>query len=67
MEPNPLFPRVKIGKNRAYDVYLHLERHLIQCFMNKIKHYRRLFSRFDKLARRFLGFLEFAAALIWLR
>jgi transposase len=35
--------------------------------MNKIKHYRHLFSRFDKLASRFLGFLHFAGALIWLR
>lgn len=52
---------------REYDVYLYRERHLIECFMNKIKHYRRLFSRFDKLAHRFLGFLQFAAALIWLR
>jgi transposase len=35
--------------------------------MNKIKHYRHLFSRFDKLASRFLGFLQLAGALIWLR
>jgi transposase len=35
--------------------------------MNKIKQYRRIFSRFEKLAKRYLGFLSFAAALIWLR
>lgn len=28
---------------------------------------RRIFSRFDKLASRYLGFLQFAAVLIWLR
>ena len=26
---------------------------------NKIKHYRRLFSRFEKLDKRYLGFLSF--------
>jgi transposase len=35
--------------------------------MNKIKHFRRVFSRFDKLAKRYLGFLAFVSALIWLR
>jgi hypothetical protein len=40
---------------------------LIECFINKIKHYRRIFSRFDKLDARYLGLLSFAAALIWLR
>ena len=36
-------------------------------FIGKIKHYRRIFSRFDKLANRYLGFLHFVGALIWLR
>jgi hypothetical protein len=28
-------------------------------FINRIKHYRRIFSQFDKLTRRYLGFLSF--------
>lgn len=52
---------------RPYDAHLYKERHLVECFINKIKWYRRIFSRFDKLASRFLGFLSFVAALIWLR
>ena len=52
---------------RAYDVHLYKERHLVECFINKIKYYRRIFSRFDKLASRFLGFISLAASLIWLR
>ena len=52
---------------REYDQHLYKERHLVECFFNKIKHYRRIFSRFDKLGKRFLGFLSFAGALIWLR
>jgi transposase len=51
----------------AHDEWLYRERHLVECFFNKIKHYRRLFSRFDKLDQRFLGFLSLVGALIWLR
>ena len=39
----------------------------VECFIGKMKHYRRIFSRFDKLDSRYLGFLQFAAVLIWLR
>jgi transposase len=52
---------------RDYDHHLYKERHLVECFINKIKQYRRIFSRFDKLAQRYLGFLGLAGALIWLR
>jgi transposase len=44
-----------------------IERHLVESFINKIKHFRRVFSRFDKLARRYLGFVQLANVLIWLR
>lgn len=59
-------PRKKRTAMRDYDAHLYRERHLVECFIGKIKHYRRVFSRFDKLARRFLGFLNFVGALIWL-
>ncbi len=52
---------------RDYDWYLYKERHLVECFINKIKHYRRVFARFDKTARNFMSFIRFAATLIWLR
>jgi transposase len=60
-------PRKNRTEPRDYDHHLYKERHLIECFFNKIKHYRRLFSRFEKLDQRLLGFLSFAGALIWLR
>jgi transposase len=60
-------PRKNRKEPREYDLHLYKERHLIECFFNKIKHYRRLFSRFEKLDQRHLGFLCFASALIWLR
>lgn len=70
-EMEPVIPphqRAKGDKaHRLYDRWLYRERHLIECFINKIKHFRRVFSRFDKLASRYIGFLFFASSLIWLR
>ena len=60
-------PRANRTQLRDYDRHRYKERHLVECFFNKIKHYRRIFSRFDKLAKRYLGFLSFVGALIWLR
>ena len=50
-----------------YDAHLYRERRLVECFINKMKHYRRVFSRFEKLDAGYLAFLSFASALIWLR
>ena len=75
-------PRSNRKAPADYDRHLYRERHLVECFINKIKHYRRIFSRFVeaghqipvhlqkfrmKLDTRYLGFLHFTAALIWLR
>jgi transposase len=64
----PVIPPKKNRRNpRAYDEHLYKERHLIECFFGKIKHYRRIFSRFDKTGGVYLAFLHFAAVFIWLR
>jgi len=64
----PVIPPHQSTKHpRDYDTWLYRERHLVECFINKIKHFRRVFSRFDKLARRYLGFVQLASTLIWLR
>ena len=64
----PPHPRAKGNlAQRPYDKWWYRERHLVECFINKIKHFRRVFSRFDKLAERYLGFLQFVSTLIWLR
>jgi len=52
---------------RDYDQHVYKERHLVECFINKIKHYRRVFSRFDKTTRNFMSFIRFASTLIWMR
>ncbi|MCY9564490.1 IS5/IS1182 family transposase, partial [Paenibacillus larvae] len=41
------------------------ERHLVECLFNKLKHNRRLATRYDKLSCTFVAFLKLASA-IWL-
>ena len=60
-------PKANRTVQREYDRHVYKERHLVECFINKLKHYRHVFSRFDKTARNFMSFIRFAAALIWLR
>ena len=60
-------PRANRTVQRPCDWYLYKERHLIECFFGKIKHYRRIFSRYEKLAVNYLSFLSFVGTLIWLR
>lgn len=60
-------PKSNRKEPREYDEELYKERHLVECFIGKLKQYRRCFSRFDKLARNYLSFLHFASTLIWLR
>lgn len=43
------------------DFYLYKERHLVECFFNRIKHFRRVATRYDKLATSFLAFIYIAS------
>ena len=61
----PPHPRAKA--QREYDKRWYRERNLVERFINKIKHFRRVFSRFEKLDTSHLGFLHFVGTLIWLR
>jgi transposase len=64
----PVIPPRKSWRTlRYYDPHLYRERHIAECCVNKLKHFRHIFSRFDKLASRYLSFLQFVATLIWLR
>ena len=49
-----------------YDRLRYRKRNIVERFINRIKRYRRIFTRYEKLARRFIAFLHFAATLIWL-
>jgi putative transposase len=52
---------------RPYDVQLYKERNLIERFFNKLKQFRRVATRYDKLLANFMGFVKLAAIAIWLR
>jgi len=43
------------------DFWLYKERHLVECFFNKIKAFRRVATRYDKLASSFLAFVYVAS------
>ncbi|MNW57617.1 Transposase DDE domain protein [compost metagenome] len=53
-------------EQREWDNEIYKERHLIECFFNKVKNYRRLATRYDKLACTFKSFLALAAIMVWL-
>ncbi|ORX29344.1 IS5 family transposase, partial [Francisella tularensis subsp. holarctica] len=40
--------------------------HLIENFFSKIKHFRRVFSRFDKTISEYIGMIKLACTFIWL-
>lgn len=52
---------------RPYDAELYKERNLIERFFNKLKQFRRVATRYDKLLANFMGFVKIAAIAIWLR
>ncbi|PWJ87674.1 DDE family transposase [Mesorhizobium loti] len=52
---------------RHYDAHLYKERNLIERFFNKLKQFRRVATRYDKLLANFMGFVKLAAIAIWLR
>ncbi|MBQ6975604.1 MAG: hypothetical protein IJQ16_03520, partial [Selenomonadaceae bacterium] len=39
-----------------FDKEQYKERHLVECFFQKLKRYRRIATRFDKLSCRYLAF-----------
>ena len=46
---------------------LYRQRNLVERYFNKIKHFRRIATRFDKLARNFLAAVALASIRLWLR
>lgn len=51
---------------RSYDTERYKERHLIETFFLKLKHFRAIATRYDKTARNFLAAVHLAAVTIWL-
>jgi len=51
----------------GYDKQVYKERHLIECFLAKLKLFRRVATRHEKLAANFLQVVLTAACLVWLQ
>lgn len=58
-------------KNRLvqipHDKHLYKERNFVERFFNRIKQFRRIATRYDKLAATFMGAISMASILIWLK
>jgi len=52
---------------RSVSRRIYRERNLVERFFNKLKHFRRVATRFDKLARNFLAAVALASARLWMR
>src|SRR3954462_4884525 len=51
----------------CFSPYLYRARNLVERFFNKIKHCRRVATRYDKLAANYLAFIQLASIRLWLR
>jgi transposase len=51
----------------CFSPFLYKARNLIERFFNKAKQFRRIATRFDKLAENYLAALKLVAIRIWLR
>jgi transposase len=51
----------------SFNPYLYRARNLVERFFNKIKHCRRVATRYDKLAANYLAFIQLASIRLWLR
>lgn len=59
-------PRSNRVNPRTFDRHIYKARHLVECFFNRIKQFRRIATRYDKLAQSFLSFVHLACAFVWL-
>ena len=53
--------------HRSVDRAVYRQRNLVERFFNKLKHFRRIATRFDKLARNYLAAVLLASTRLWLR
>jgi transposase len=59
-------PKANRKTPRPCDFALYRERNLVERFFNRLKHFRAIATRYDKLARNFLAGVQLASAIILL-
>jgi putative transposase len=60
-------PKRNPTSKRPYEAELYKKRHVIERFFNKLKHFHRVATRYDKLLANFIGFVKLAAIAISLK
>jgi len=71
MEARDVFTQIPIRKSRkmrvGVDHSLYVLRNLVERCFNKLKNARRVATRYDKTADRFLGFVDITSIRLWSR
>jgi len=60
-------PKVNRKQPRDFDKYLYKVRNLVERFINRIKQYRRVATRYEKTGRNFLAFIQVASVMVLLQ
>ena len=68
LEAQAVIPSRKGRKEpRDYDEALYKERNLVERFINRMKHYRRVATRYEKSLQNYVSFLHVVSIMAWLR
>lgn len=59
-------PRRNRKQLRDYDHHLYKDRNLIERFFSRLKQFRRIATRYEKLARNFMSMLNLTCTYVWL-
>ncbi len=60
-------PKANRKDQREFDKHQYRNRNLVERFFARIKQFRRVATRYDKLASRFASFVALTASVLWLR
>lgn len=58
-------PRSNRLTQRAHDRHLYQDRNLVERFFCRLKQFRRIATRYEKLAQNFMSMLRLASAYVW--
>jgi transposase len=68
MDAEAVIPSTKSRKVPIpHDKVIYRQRNLIERCFNKLKHFRRFATRYDRRADHYLAFIHLAASILWLR
>ena len=59
-------PRKNRTEQRSYDHHLYEDRNLVERFFNRLKQFRRIATRYEKLARNFSSMISLVFTYLWL-